>query len=115
MIMKLHHCAPLVLVFASSAHAAPLPDLQKIVAPVDGEYLSYSGTFGSRRFVNAQTRIDTGSTVLSLGLSQGSRKAGDDKFKATRVTVAVAQDWNSRLFTRTSASIASDQPVFATR
>ncbi|HKC03975.1 MAG TPA: hypothetical protein VKC17_11825 [Sphingomicrobium sp.] len=113
--MKLHHCAPLVLVFASSAHAAPLPDLQKIVAPVDGEYLSYSGTFGSRRFVNAQTRIDTGSTVLSLGLSQGSRKAGDDKFKATRVTVAVAQDWNSRLFTRTSASIASDQPVFVTR
>jgi YaiO family outer membrane protein len=113
--MKLHYYAPLALAFASSAHAAPLPDLKKIVASVDGEYLSYSGSFGSRRIVNAESRIDTGTTKLSLGLSQGSRKAGDDEFKATRVTVAVAHDWSSRLSTRTSASIASDRPVFVTR
>ena len=66
--MKLHYCAPLALAIAGSAHAAPLPDLQKIVASVDGEYLSYSGPFGSRSVVNAQTRIDAGNTVLSLGL-----------------------------------------------
>lgn len=113
--MKLHYCAPLALAIAGSAHAAPLPDLQKIAASVDGEYLSYSGPFGSRRVVNAQTRIDTGNTVLSLGLSHGSRKAGDDRFKASRVTAAVAHDWSSRVSTRTSASIASNQPVFVTR
>jgi YaiO family outer membrane protein len=113
--MKPYLCAPLALAFASSAQAAPLPDLKKIVASVDGEYLSYSGSFGSRRIVNAQSRIDTGNTVFSLGLSRGARKAGDDKFNATRVTVAVAHDWTSRLSTRTSASIASDQPVFVTR
>jgi YaiO family outer membrane protein len=113
--MKLHYCAPLALAFAGPAHATPLPDLQKIAASVDGEYLSYSGTFGSRRVVNAQTRIDTGNTVLSLGLSQGSRKAGGNKFDASRVTVAVAHDWSSRLSTRTSASLASNQPVFVTR
>jgi hypothetical protein len=47
--MKLYHYAPLALAFAGSAHAAPLPDLKKIAASVDGEYLSYSGSFGSRR------------------------------------------------------------------
>lgn len=113
--MKLLYCAPLALAFAGSAHAAPLPDLKTIVASVDGEYLSYSGPFGSRRIVNAQTRIDTGDTVLSLGLSQGSRKAGDDKFKATRLSATVVHDWSSRLSTRTSASIASNAPVFVTR
>jgi YaiO family outer membrane protein len=115
MTMKLLYCAPLALAFAGSAHAAPLPDLKTIVASVDGEYLSYSGPFGSRRIVNAQTRIDTGDTVLSLGLSQGSRKAGDDKFKATRLSATVVHDWSSRLSTRTSASIASNAPVFVTR
>jgi YaiO family outer membrane protein len=123
--MKPYHCAPLALAFVSSAHAASLPDLnkpdlnkpdlRKIAASIDGEYLSYSGPFGSRRIVNAQTRIDSGDTVLSLGVSQGSRKAGNEKFHATRVTAAVVHDWSSRLSTRTSASIGSDQPVFVTR
>ena len=99
--MKLYRYAPLALAFAGSAHAAPLPDLKKIAASVDGEYLSYSGSFGSRRIVNAQTRIDTGNTIVSLGLAHGSRKAGGDKFNASRVSVAVAHDWSSRLSTRT--------------
>ncbi len=122
--MKFHYCAPLALVFASSAQAATpadlnkvaaAPNLAKIAASVEGEYLSYSGPFGSRRIVNAQTRIDAGDTTFSLGLSQGSRKAGDNKFNATRVTAGVSHDWSSRLSTRTSASIASDKPVFVTR
>ena len=113
--MKLYRYAPLALAFAGSAHAAPLPDLKKIAASVDGEYLSYSGSFGSRRIVNAQTRIDTGNTVVSLGLAQGSRKAAGNKFNASRISVAVAHDWNSRLSTRTAASIASNEPVFVTR
>jgi YaiO family outer membrane protein len=114
--MKLHHfSATLLIALAGSAHAVTFPDLKKVVASVDGEYLSYSGPFGSRRTVNAETRIDTGTTVLSVGVSQGFRKAGDDKFKATRLTGTVVHDWSSRLSTRTSASIASDQPVFVTR
>jgi YaiO family outer membrane protein len=122
--MKILYCAPLALAFASSAQAATpppltkvaaLPNLSEVVASVEGEYLSYSGPFGSRRIVNAQTRIDTGGTTISLGLSQGARKAGGDKFNATRLTAGVAHDWTSRLSTRTSASIASNQPVFVTR
>src|SRR4051812_36570728 len=101
--MKLAHAsATLLIAFAGSADAEPRLDLKKIMASVDGEYLSYSGTFGSRRVVNAESRIDTGSTLVSLGISQGSRKAGGDSFKATRLTAAVVHDWSSRLSTRTS-------------
>ena len=107
--------APLAFAFAGQAHAAPLLDLKKVVASVDGEYLSYSGSFGSRRIVNAETRIDTGKTIVSLGISQGARKAGPDKFKATRLTGTLVHDWSARLSTRTSASISSDEPVFVTR
>lgn len=107
--------ATLLVAFASSAQAVPRLELKKIMASVDGEYLSYSGDFGSRRIVNAQSRIDTGATIVSLGISQGSRKAGDDRFNATRLSVSVVHDWSSRLSTRTSASIASDEPVFVTR
>jgi YaiO family outer membrane protein len=114
--MKLHYFSvPILIALAGSAHAAPLLNLRKIAASVDGEYLSYSGDFGSRRVVNAESRLDTGTTVVSLGLSQGSRKAGGDDFNATRVTATVVHNWSSRLSTRTSASIASDQPVFVTR
>ena len=124
MIMKIHYCAPLALAFASSAYGAAvpanmdkaaMPSVTKVAAMLDGEYLSYSGPFGSRRIVNAQTRVDTGDTTLSLGVSQGSRKVDGDKFNATRATVGVAHDWTSRLSTRTSASISSNQPVFVTR
>jgi YaiO family outer membrane protein len=113
--MRLHYCAPLALALASTANAAPLPDLKKIAASVDGEYLSYSGPFGARRVVNARSTADLGDTKLSFGLAQGSRKAGDDRFKAVRASAEVVHDWSSRLSTRTAASIASNQPVFVTR
>jgi YaiO family outer membrane protein len=120
--MKLHHyCAPLLIVVASSAHAGTVPalkkiaDLKTIAASVDGEYLSYSGPFGSRRIVNGTTRFDLGKTTVSLGVSQGTRKASGDKFNATRVSATLVHDWRARVSSRTSASIASDQPVFITR
>jgi len=113
--MKLYLFAPLALAAVSPAQAATPFDLKKIAASVDGEYLSYSGSFGSRRTVNAQTRMDLGDTEIQLGLSQGSRKAGDDKFNATRATAAIVHNWSSRISTRTSASISSSEPVFVNR
>jgi YaiO family outer membrane protein len=120
--MKLHHyCAPLLIAFAGTAHAGTVPALKKladtksIAAAVDGEYLSYSGPFGSRRIVNGTTRVDLGKTSLSLGVSQGTRKASGDRFNATRISATLVHDWSARLSTRTSASIANNQPVFVTR
>jgi len=113
--MKPYLVAPLALVAFSPAHAAGLFDLQKIAASVDGEYLSYSGAYGSRRVVNAQTKMDLGDTEIQLGLSQGARKAGDERFKAMRASAAIVHNWSSRISTRTSASISSNQPVFVNR
>ena len=100
---------------ASGAAAKGLPDLKAIVASVDGEYLSYSGDFGHRVVVNAQTRIGTGATKYGLLLSQGTRKAGDETFHATRVQGSVVHDWSSRLSTRTMAGLGSNEPVFVNR
>lgn len=114
--MKLYrYCAPFLIAFAGSAQASSVLDLKAIVASVDGEYLSYSGDYGSRRIVNTTSRIDTGPTDLSLSISQGERKADSDSFKATRLSATLVHDWNARLSTRTSAAIAGDKPVFVTR
>jgi YaiO family outer membrane protein len=120
--MKMHYyCAPLLIAFATTAHAGPVPPLKKITdlktisAELNGEYLSYSGAFGSRHIVNGTTSIDLGDTKVSFGIAQGTRKAGGDKFNATRVTAALVHDWGARISTRTSASIATNQPVFITR
>jgi YaiO family outer membrane protein len=120
--MKLHHyCAPLLIAVTSSAHATAAPPLAKITdvktiaASLDGEYLSYSGPFGSRRIVNGSTRVDLGKTTVTLGVSQGTRKASGDKFSSTRVSATLVHDWSQRISTRSSASIATNQPVFVTR
>jgi YaiO family outer membrane protein len=114
--MKFHpFSAPFLIAFASSAHAVALPNLQRITASVDGEYLSYTGAFGNRRIVNAETRMDMGKTLVTVSVAQGARKAGDEKFHATRFSGSVAHNWSSRLSTRTAASIASDKPIFVTR
>lgn len=120
--MKLHHhCAPLLILVAGTAHAETVPAVKKIAvtksiaATVDGEYLSYSGSYGSRRIVNATSTVDLGTTSLSLSVSQGVRKEGNNKFSAQRLSGTLVRDWSSRISTRTSASIASNQPVFINR
>lgn len=112
---------PLLITLGVSAQAAPAPplkrtsDLKSVIASLDSEYLSYSDSFGNRRVVNATTRIDLGKTKLSFGIAQGTRKASGDKFHATRITATVVHDWSSRISSRTSASVAGNQPVFVTR
>ena len=120
--MRMHlYTAPLLIAFTSSAHAGPVPPLAKVAsvktmtAELDGEYLSYSGPFGSRRIVNGSTSFDLGDTKISLNLSQGRRKAGEERFDATRFSGTLVRDWGARISTRTSASIANNQPVFVTR
>jgi YaiO family outer membrane protein len=120
--MKLYHLsAPLLIGLAASVDAGTVPptkkiaDLRTVAASLDSEYLSYSDAFGSRRIVNGTTVVDLGKTNLSLGIAQGTRKASGDKFHATRITATLVHDWSSRVSTRTSASIAGNQPVFVTR
>lgn len=107
--------APLALVATPAANAAPALDLKSVIASVDGEYLSYSSGFGSRRTVNARSRIGSGKTKLFVGLAQGQRKAENERHRAARVSAALVRDWSPYLSTRTAVSIASDKPVFVNR
>ena len=101
---------------SASAQAAPkIPSVQSMIAAVDGEYLTYSGAYGSRRVVNGQTKVDFGKTTLTVDVAHGVRKAGGDKFEAKRLAASVAHEWTPRFSTRTSLGISGNQPVFVNR
>lgn len=106
---------PALAASAPSPGQGKLADVRTIAASLDGEYLSYSGAFGSRRIVSGTTRVGLGKTNVSMSIAQGTRKAADNRFHATRLTGTLVHEWSARLSTRTSASIASNQPVFVTR
>lgn len=114
------YCAALLIASAGPAYAnpplaGPPINIKKIAASVDGEYLSYSDAYGTRRVVNATTTMDGAKTDLSLTISQGQRKVDGDDFKAMRLSATVVHKWTDRLSTRTTAGIASDKPIFVTR
>lgn len=106
---------------ATPVHAAPIQtgtapfDLRAITASLDGEYLSYSDGFGSRRIVNATSKAKFGANELSLGISQGERKADGDRHRAIRGSATLVRRWSSRVSSRTTARLAADTPVFASR
>ena len=107
--------ASAALACASPAAATGFPHLKSVIASVDGEYLSFSAGFGSRRVVNAQSRFGLGDAKLSLSVSQGQRKAGAEQSSASRISTTLVNDWTSRFSTRTSLGISGDKPVFVTR
>lgn len=100
---------------ASASTTNSALDLRSVAASVDGEYLSYSEGFGSRRIVNADTRFGLGSTKLSFAVGQGERKSDGQRYNSMRGSATLVRDWSSRLSTRTTASLAKDTPVFANR
>lgn len=105
-----------LLGFAVPARADTIPfDLKAITASVDGEYLSYSDGFGSRRIVNATSKSDLGATELTFGVSHGQRRTDGDRHNAIRGSATLVQHWSSRVSTRTTARLAADTPVFASR
>ena len=82
-------------------------------ASIDAAYTDYSKAFGSRRVATADVNGLLGTARLSFTVSSGERRFADVKFKGTRVGGSVTNDWTDRLSTRTSVSIASNEPVFA--
>ena len=75
----------------------------------------YSSGFGRRRETTAQYSADFGRTAITLGAAHAKRKYETESFKAVEVSGTVYRDWNDRLYTRTHAALASDNPVFASR
>ncbi len=103
------------LASASVSHGAELPDIRALVTTVNGEYLSFSGDYGSRRVVDGQTRIDVGENKLVLGIAQGMRKADGHRAHSVKLSGAFVRDWTPSLSTRTAVSISRSTPVFVNR
>jgi YaiO family outer membrane protein len=82
-------------------------------ASIDASYTDYSKAFGSRRIASADVRGLLGTAVLSFTASNGQRRFADATFKGTKVAGSVTNNWTDRLSTRTSVSLATNQPVFA--
>lgn len=95
---------------AAAKRPRPAPVTTTIVADRTG----YSAGKGYRRVAGAEVSREAGPTSLTLGFMQGERNQGPTKASYTGVQVGavVSHDWNARLATATSLSVASDNPVF---
>lgn len=99
-----------------AALAAPMPAQaqQSSTAEVVLEYTDFTRDYGERESVTLQYSMDFGDTTVVLSGAEGRREFANDSFSATRGAVAVYHDWSDRFYTRTSASIATNDPVFPT-
>lgn len=98
-----------VLLCASPAETAETDFL------VTGAHTSFSGSFGERIETGFQSTTDLGATAFSVHATHGKRKFESETYKAFRIGGVIHQDWNEKFFTRSSAAISSNSPVFATR
>lgn len=80
---------------------------------VTGDYTDYSNGFGSLAFGSAEANMDFGAMALVVELSTGTRKFQTESFSATQVSGSVYHDWMDRFSTRSTASISSNEAVFA--
>lgn len=78
------------------------------------EYTDFTRDFGEREVATLEYDLDFGDTAIVLTAAQGRREFASVTRSATRGGATVYHDWNDRLSTRTSASIATDDPVFPT-
>lgn len=105
-----------------AAFAAPLPAAaadtpggsSRSSGQVLLEYTDFTGGFGNRKVGTLEYDLDFGGTHMVLTASQGQREYVGSTFNATRGGVAVTHDWSERFYTRTSASFATNDPVFPT-
>lgn len=80
------------------------------------EYTDFSDKQGRRDLAMLEVAGKQGRATLIGNLASGRRRYGDgQRWEATRATAIVYYDWNRRVSTRTSATLASDSPVFARR
>jgi len=94
--------------------AAPAAEPQQSNAEITLEYADFTRGYGERQVATLEYNMDFGDTTVVLSGSQGRREFEDETFNATRGSVAVYHDWSDHFYTRTSAAIATEDPVFPT-
>lgn len=78
------------------------------------EHTDYTGAFGARTVGQLDYDLDFGDTKIVLTAAHGRREFETDRFDATRGAVTIYHDWSDAVQTRTSLSVSTDDPVFAT-
>lgn len=106
MTKKLFALSALALA-AAPAHAA------EISLTGEFDYTAYSEQMGNRVVGSAWTSFDLGPTTVVAKGSAGERDFGAESFSGVEGELTVYRDWNDMLSTRTSASLSSDDVVFA--
>lgn len=80
------------------------------------EYTDFSKLYGDRAVVTADSRLGVGqATRLTVGVSEGQRRAAGTTARGTQGAIAITHDWSDRLSTHTSASLGTNGAVFAKR
>jgi YaiO family outer membrane protein len=79
------------------------------------QYTHFTDGFGKRRQTGAHYSVDFGKTAFTIGASQTKRTFATETFKAVELSGTLYHDWNDRIYTRTSAAISADKPVYASR
>lgn len=95
-----------------AASAAPVLATETSYS-VTGDYTDFSKDFGSLAIGTAEANMDFGEMAVVVELSTGTRKFQSDSFSATQVSGSVYHDWMDRFSTRSTASISSNEGVFA--
>ena len=88
------------------------PNLQLLFS---SELTDYSSNMGSRRQAGVELKRKVGSTTFVGQLQTGSRTAGGDRFRGTGGGLTVSHDWTAAVSTRTTATVATDSPLFPKR
>jgi YaiO family outer membrane protein len=100
------------LLLAASASPAIAADTS---FSLTGDYTDFSKDFGSLAIGTAEANVDFGAAAVVVEVSTGTRKYQTESFSATQVSGSVYHDWMDRFSTRTTASISSNEAVFARR
>ena len=79
------------------------------------ELTDYSSNMGSRRQAGVELKRKVGSTTVVGQLQTGSRTAGRDRFRGTGGGLTVSHNWTAAVSTRTTATVATDSPLFPKR
>lgn len=92
---------------------ASAPVAAQTFADVNFEHTDFSDDFGQRQVGEVTWSSRWNATTAVIQLAQGSRDYGDEDFSASRFQGSLYHDWSDRFYTRTSAAVATNSPVFA--
>lgn len=76
------------------------------------EHTDFSGGFGNRLVGELIGSAKWDATTIVFDLAHGRREFAEEDFSGTRFGATVYHDWSERLYTQTTAALATSSPLF---